>query len=57
MRAQNKGRKALPTSLAFVLLIAVIGCGPSGGEQPASSEGQLEGTIAVSGAYLAGDIG
>jgi phosphate transport system substrate-binding protein len=44
-------RNALLTLLVLALLTTAAGCGPSTGEQPVSPEGNLEGTITISGAW------
>jgi phosphate transport system substrate-binding protein len=46
-----KMKSVWPIVLSFVLLIGVIGCGPSATGPATSTEGELEGTIAVSGAW------
>ena len=51
MQMQTRIKKALLTLLTLALLIPAAGCGPSASEPPASSEGRLEGTITVSGAW------
>jgi phosphate transport system substrate-binding protein len=51
MQMQNRIKKALLTLLTLALLTTAVGCGPSAGESLASSEGRLQGTITVSGAW------
>jgi phosphate transport system substrate-binding protein len=51
MQVQIRIRKALLTLLTLAMLAAAAGCGPSAGEQPASPEGRLQGTVTVSGAW------
>ncbi len=51
MQKQTKTKEALLTILTLALLLTVVGCGSSAGELPASSEGSLQGTITVSGAW------
>lgn len=48
---QLRIRNTLFTLLTFALLTAAAGCGPSAGAQPASVEGNLEGTLTISGAW------
>ena len=51
MQIQTRIKKVLLTLLTLALLITAVGCGPSTGESIASSEGRLQGTITVSGAW------
>jgi phosphate transport system substrate-binding protein len=51
MQMQARIEKALLTLLTLALLTTAVGCGSSSGESLASSEGKLQGTITVSGAW------
>jgi phosphate transport system substrate-binding protein len=51
MQKQTETKEVLFTILTIVLLLTVVGCGSSAGESLASSDGRLQGTITVSGAW------
>jgi phosphate transport system substrate-binding protein len=51
MQAETGIKRILRTLLALALLIPAAGCGSPASEPPASSEGGLQGTITISGAW------
>jgi phosphate transport system substrate-binding protein len=51
MQMQNRIKEALLTLLVLALLSSVVGCGAVAARRRASSEGGLQGTITISGAW------
>jgi phosphate transport system substrate-binding protein len=51
MQVQARIKKALPILLSLVLLITAVGCGQSASGHTASSTGDPQGTITISGAW------